>query len=112
MMVMSLLKFLADVTPDTPPEIMPSYEGAFLKMFLTLIALIVGIFLTVWLLKRLSQGRLSHSSGKTIQIIEKRSLSPKTMLYLIDVDGKQTLIAESQLEVKKVMDLEPFEKEE
>ncbi len=105
-----------DASPEAPPEIpgvsLPGYEGAFLKMFLALIALIVGIFFTVWLLKKLTQGKWSGGSNKAIKIIEKRPLSPKTMLYIIDVDGQQSVIAESQLEVKHLMNLETFRNEE
>ncbi len=110
-----------DTTPGTAPEapseipgispidMVPGYEGAFLKMFLALIALIVGIFFTVWLLKKLTQGKWSQGNGnRAIKIIEKRPLSPKTMLYIIDVDGQQSVIAESQLEVKHLMNLEEF----
>ena len=102
-------------TPDVPSavpsvsplDMVPGYEGAFLKMFLALIALIVGIFFTVWLLKKLSQGRWAGgNSNRAIKIIEKRPLSPKTMLYIIDVDGQQSVIAESQLEVKHLMNLD------
>jgi len=83
------------------------YEGAFLKMFLTLIALVVGIFFTAWALKRLARGKLHQfNANRTIKIIERRALSPKTMLYLVEVRGKQAMIAESQLEVKHLLTLE------
>jgi flagellar biogenesis protein FliO len=96
----------------SPIDMVPGYEGAFLKMFLALIALIVGIFFTVWLLKKLSQGRWAGgNSSRAIKIIEKRPLSPKTMLYIIDVDGQQSVIAESQLEIKHLMNLEDFNEE-
>jgi len=115
----NFLLFGADIAPDAVPtepmtapvispiDMVPGYEGAFLKMFLALIALIIGIFFTVWLLKKLSQGRWSQGgNNRSIKIIEKRPLSPKTMLYIIDVDGQQSVIAESQLEVKHLMNLE------
>jgi flagellar biogenesis protein FliO len=89
-----------------PIDMVPGYEGAFLKMFLALIGLIVGIFLTVWLLKKIGQGRWTGGGNKSIKIVEKRPLSPKTMLYVIDVDGHQSVIAESQLEVKHLITLE------
>jgi flagellar protein FliO/FliZ len=110
-----------NAAPDTIPEVpsappgvspidmVPGYEGAFLKMFLALIGLIVAIFFTVWLLKKLSQGRWAGgNSNRSIKILEKRPLSPKTMLYIIDVDGQQSVIAESQLEIKHLMNLEEF----
>lgn len=125
---LSILLFLASPliadTPTTPPvEIpaqpspepvipevtIPSYEGAFLKMFLTLIALVVAVFFTVWALKRLSQGRLSSmNASRSIKILERRPLSPKTILYLVEVAGKRAMIAESQLEVKSILSFEDF----
>ena len=107
----------ANTAPDTttevpsvsPIDMVPGYEGAFLKMFLALIGLIVAIFFTVWLLKKITQGKWSGgNSNRAIKIIEKRPLSPKTMLYIIDVDGQQSVIAESQLEIKHLMNLEEF----
>ncbi len=99
---------LADIPNlETPPEIMPSYEGAFLKMFLALIGLLVAIFVTVWVLKRFAHGRWTQGRGSQgIKIIERKAISPKTMLYVIEIDGKQTLIAESQLEIKPICSLD------
>lgn len=93
-------------TQTTNPEPLPSYEGAFLKMALTFVVVIVGIIGTIWFMRKLSGGRFGGGSGQAIKIIERKSLSAKTMLYVIEVDGKQTVIAESQLEIKRVMDLD------
>lgn len=105
---------LADATlpQQGAPEALPSYEGAFLKMILTLLVLIVGLIGTVWFLRRMAGGRLGSGSGRSIRVIEKKPLSPKTMLYLIEVEGKQTVIAESQLEIKRLIDLELFNESE
>jgi len=92
-------------TQTTSPEPLPSYEGAFLKMALTFVAVIVGIIGTIWFMRKLSGGRFGTGSGQAIKIVEKKSLSPKTMLYVIEVDGKQTVIAESQLEIKRIMEI-------
>jgi len=107
------MNFLFADSPIPPPieaspvDAIPGYEGAFIKMLLTLIALIAAIFLTVWALRRLAQGRLKASgAGRAIHVLEKRALSPKTALYLIEVSGKQVVIAESQLEIKRVVSLE------
>jgi flagellar protein FliO/FliZ len=103
----------APAEPATSEMTAQSYEGAFLKMFLTLLGLIVAIFFGVWGLKKLSKGRFYQANAnRTIKILERRPLSPKTMLYLIEVCGKQAVITESQLEVKRVLSLEDFETEE
>ncbi|MBX7065689.1 MAG: flagellar biosynthetic protein FliO [Parachlamydiales bacterium] len=85
---------------------MPGDLGAtFAKMFITLIVLVALLFITYWFLRRLIQNRLQKGVGNSsIQILEKRMISPKTMLYLIEVEGKKTLIAESHLEIKRVLD--------
>lgn len=105
--------FFADELPTPPPEVMiPGYEGAFIKMFLTLLGLLVAIFFTVWILKRFAQGKMGSSGGsRSIKLLEKKALSPKTMLYLVELDGKQVMLAESQLEIKKLMTLEESSEE-
>ena len=84
--------------------------AAFTKMFLTLTVLVILLFLSYWFLRKLIQRRLQKGVGDAeIQILEKRMISPKTMLYLIEVDKKKILIAESHLEIKR---LEGFEQTE
>lgn len=101
------------VEPAVPEVSMPEYQGAFIKMFLTLIGLVVAIFFTIWALKRLSRGRLHQmNSHRSIKILERRPLSAKTVLYLIEVAGKQAMIAESQLEVKRILTFEDFTESE
>ncbi|MCX6987594.1 MAG: flagellar biosynthetic protein FliO [Chlamydiae bacterium] len=85
---------------------MPSYEGTFGKMLLTLGGLLLLVFLTVWLLKKLTQGKIGAFGKKHISVIERRPLSPKTVLYLVELEGKQILIAESQLEVTSLATME------
>ncbi len=84
-----------------------SYETAFIKTIVVLVGLLVLVILTVWMFKRISNGRLqTFNYLKSVKILEKRPLSPKSMLYLIEVSGKQVLIAESQLEVRTVATLD------
>ena len=112
-LMLKLLLAVIETQTQTPtPEPLPSYEGAFLKMAITFVAVIVGIVATIWFMRKLSGGRFGAASGQGIKVIEKKSLSPKTMLYVIEVGGKQTVIAESQLEVKRIMDLEAPSTEE
>lgn len=90
-----------------PVSYQPEYKPAFLKMLLILIALIVLIFLTFWIFRRFMRMRLYQSNlTKNIKILEKRTLSPKSMLYLIEIEGKKVLIAESNLEVRKIKEID------
>jgi len=82
------------------------YKPAFFKMLLILIALIALIFLTFWIFRRLMRVRLNQANQtKNIKILEKRALSPKSLLYIIEIDGKKILISESNLEVKKIKEI-------
>lgn len=89
-------------------EATASYEFAFLKMLATLGILLLLVFFSLWALRRFSQGRLRQSNqNKSIKVIERRSLSPKTVLYIVECSGKQLLIAESQLEIRKIDEVTP-----
>lgn len=95
---------IPSTAPPLPAETMPapiSYEAAFMKMLLCLAGILLLVFFTAWVLRRLSQGRSGFLNGqKAIKVLEKRSLSPKSVLYLIEVEGQKVLISESQLEVR------------
>jgi flagellar biogenesis protein FliO len=110
--------FLNDATPftaldealDAPPQYPQSDLGAaFLKMLLSLILLISLLVMTLWFIRKILQQRLEKGNeNQSIQILEKRVLSPKTILYLIEVDGKRTLIAESQLEIRRIDTIQEY----
>lgn len=77
------------------------YKTAFFKTLLWIICILAAVFFLLWLLKRLSNKRfLSLNHNNYVKIIEKRPLSPKTLLYVIEIGHKHFLIAESQLEVR------------
>ncbi|MBS0626483.1 MAG: flagellar biosynthetic protein FliO [Verrucomicrobia bacterium] len=92
---------LAETAAEMPPP--TDYASAIIHMLLTIVAIIVLLFASIWYIRRLIQNRLQKGVGEqAIQILEKRMISPKTMLYLVEVEGKKTLIAESHLEVRKI----------
>jgi len=80
-----------------------SYQGAFVKMMLTLLGLVALIVISVWMLRRVSHGRMKQmNSGRNIKILERRPLSAKSVLYLVEIGDKKVVIAESQLEVRPI----------
>ncbi len=115
--IAKVLVFAEDATP-TPevtaiPDTPPSYEHAFFKMLMTLGGLLLLVFLTIFALKKLSHGKIGGlGSQKKIKVLEKRPISPKSVLYLVEIDHKQVLIAESQFEVRKITELSAFEEEQ
>jgi len=99
--------------PVSPEHTTSTYETAFVKMIATLLGLIILIILSVWMLRRISQGRFSSfNSQKGIKILEKRPLSAKSMLYLVEVRGKKVLISESQFEVRRLADIDEISVDE
>jgi flagellar biogenesis protein FliO len=101
--------------PENAPAPLPSskemtnsYEGAFVRMLVTLGGLVLLVVGTFWILRRLRGGKFSLGSGNTISVREKRALSPKTMLYVVEIGNTKVLISESQLEVRA---LTPFEED-
>jgi flagellar biogenesis protein FliO len=83
-----------------------SYESAFVRMLVTLLGLILLVFLTFWVLRRMGKGKFKMGSSRHINVIERRAVSPKTMLYIIEIGDKKVLISESQVEVRALTTIE------
>lgn len=100
--------FLTQADEEIYPSVSGTeYKPAFFKMLLILIALISLIFLTFWIFKRMMRMRVTQANmTKNIKVLEKRVISPKSMLYLVEIEGKRVLISESNLEVRKIKDLD------
>jgi flagellar biogenesis protein FliO len=90
------------------PEVVPPDIGAsFLKMFSALALLVVLMYATYWVLKRMMHYKMQRGNrDASIHVVEKKMLSPKTMLYVVEIEGKKVLIAESHLEVRRLEVLE------
>jgi flagellar biogenesis protein FliO len=97
-----------DTSKTTKSPLTLSYQGAFLKMMLSFGAVILLLFVSFWALKKLVRHR-KHSPEKLMHIIERKVLSPKTILYLIEIDNERVVIAESQLHIKKIQSLAQIE---
>lgn len=73
------------------------FLSEFLSMLTTLGLLISLILLIAWFLKRMVNSRQEQvNTTSIIKIIERRSLSPKSVIYLLEVEGKSLVVAESQ----------------
>jgi flagellar biogenesis protein FliO len=96
-----LVALAAPISEAAAPLLPTDVGSALVKMLLTLTALILLLFASYWFLRRLIQNRLKKGVGaQSIEILEKRMISAKTMLYLIQVENKKILMAESHLEIK------------
>lgn len=105
----TLLASIEEAPGDLPLE--PSsmalppgdYGIAFVKMMLSLFALAALLFGTLWFFRKIIQQRLQKGpKNSSIVILEKRMISQKTMLYLVEVENKKVLLAESHLEIKRI----------
>lgn len=98
----------ADLLQEAPVLNPGDYGATFARMFLTLTCLVLLLVLTYWFIRRMVQQRLQKGGAlQSIQVVEKRMISPKTTLYLVEVEkNKRILMAESQLEIKKLLESE------
>ena len=73
-----------------------NFMREFLNMLATLGLLIALILSVTWVLKRMLNTRIQQMNSKSvIKILERRSLTPKSAIYLLDIQGKGFIIAES-----------------
>lgn len=73
-----------------------SFWKNFFYMLFVLSFIVSLIFALAWFMKRMVHTRLLQENAlSNIKIIDKRSLSPKTMLYIIEAEGKRMVVGES-----------------
>jgi flagellar biosynthetic protein FliO len=73
-----------------------------------LLLIIIIIYLSVWLMKKYSGGKIA-GGGNLISIVERRHLAPKQALYLIKVGEKHLLIGASDSGLQKLSDIDGLE---
>ena len=113
MLLAQLAIFAAEMTPIPPDITTPTYEPTFIKMILTFLGLIALIIGSIWILKRILNAPFRQvSSQKTVKILERKGLSPKSTLYVVELYGKKIVFVESQAEVRKLMEIEERSSEE
>lgn len=97
---LTALESAAEISSQMPAG---DLGAAFSKMLFSLLIVVALLLASFWFLRRVFQNRMHKGNlASSIHILEKRALSPKTMLYLVKIEGKKILIAESQLEVKRL----------
>jgi flagellar biogenesis protein FliO len=104
------------VTIDEPQPLMAqeeviqklptNYEAVFFKTFLMIAGGLALVFLLMIVFKRFAMIRYSNMNQNSyIKVIERRPISQKSTLYLVQIGDQKVMIAESQLEIKKITDL-------
>ena len=104
--------------PIEPPAIKPLDEESnrffmeFIKMMSILGLVIVGLMFLTWYLKRFMSARIEQMNASSlIKVIERRDLTPKTALYILEVNDKQILIAESHSGVTALGEIHPSKRD-
>jgi|GEM_PF-3416426 len=85
------------MNPETPthPEAV-NLLGPLLQTLLFVFLFAAFLLTATYLIRRLGRAKWNKESlSADIQILERRSLSPKSALYLVEVKGKQILIGET-----------------
>lgn len=90
------------------------FISEFISMLATLGLIISLILIVAWFLKRMVNSRQDQANETSIiKVVERRSLSPKTAVYLLEIEGKSLIIAESVNGVTRLVDYDsPIEEDE
>jgi len=96
------------ITPNDPP-VAPNitdqdlFFKEFLNMLTTLGLIIAALLFLSWFVKRMMNTRVQQlNTSSLIKIIERRSISPKAQLYLVEIHGKTLVLGESHLGLTKI----------
>jgi flagellar protein FliO/FliZ len=92
----------------TEPSLSGEIGPTLLQLAGALLLIIGIIYLSVWLMKKYSGGKIAGGGG-LISIVERRHLAPKQALYLIKVGEKHLLIGASDSGLQKLSDIDYLE---
>jgi flagellar biogenesis protein FliO len=100
----------ADTSEAGKEIMMPGVSGemgsTLLKMGLALLLIIVLIYLSVFMLKRLSTGRMGRQSlSGAIEVVDRHFLSPKKQVCILKVEKKYLLVGVTEQAVNLVADV-------
>ena len=95
-----------DAQPDKNSVQETHFGELLVRMLLILTITIVALVVISWLAKRFLYSRMQDlNRSSRIQILEKRTLSPKSMLYIVKIDEEEIALAEfpNGVELLKVL---------
>ena len=76
------------------------YKAKLQTMAIYVLIFIVAILLLTYFLKKFSSHNIaSQNASMNLKILEKRVISPKSALYLVELEGCKVLVGESQVEL-------------
>ena len=99
-------------TPLPPDETSSRFLSEFLYMLLMLGLLVGALLFATRFLKRMTEARYDQANvTSSIKVLERRQISPKTTLYLLEIGEKSFLIAETPTHVTRIDQVEGPDKE-
>jgi flagellar biosynthetic protein FliO len=103
------IEILKETLSESGSEGKPySYWHDFINMLFSLLFILIILGVSIWFLKRMMRSRLRHLNRSTsIKILERRPLSPKASLYLVEILGKGIVISESQNGIQTITEFGP-----
>lgn len=79
-----------------------------INMLSTLGLIVGGVLIVAWFLKKILHGKIQQlNGGSLIKVIEHRTLSPRTTIYLLDIKGEGMIIGESMNGVYHLGNFQP-----
>lgn len=85
------------------------YSALWNKTLMLLIVMLLVLFAGTWYLKKFGMMRVKDAPGQAtrIQLLEKRVISPKAVVYLLSIDGQKVALSETSSGIQV---LQGFEK--
>lgn len=72
------------------------YGELWSKTLMLLVAILAFLFIATWFMKRFDRFKIKPQDKSTrILLIERKVLSPKSVIYLIEIDGSKIALSES-----------------
>lgn len=90
------LKHNLEATPDTQLQDTGELYQEFFKMIFMLGMIIFFLLFIMWFVKRMMNTRIEQMNVTSlIKVIERRAITPKTYLYIVEAGEKRIMFAES-----------------
>lgn len=98
-------KYFTDTPEDKPVYDESSFWGELINMFITLGFIIVILIALAWIMRRMQSSRIQYANeSSVIKLIDHRSLSTKSAVYLLHIEGHAVVVAESPSGMAKLAD--------
>lgn len=97
---------------STGAEEADRFTSSLLNMLMTLLIFLGVIIFLSWVLKRMVNTRLPNNPHSDFKLLERFSLSPKTLLFVVEYKNKIFLLSESHATVVQIAEMDQLEDKE